>query len=170
MKKIYKKTLIYLILAFIMGFAFFPSPGYSKVFYTGETLINKSNQLDGKTIYFRGEIVGDILRRGNFSWINVYDGSQAIGIYCQTKMVECIKFVGDYKNTGDNIEVRGIFHKSCKQHAGELDIHAEQIRIIKTGAKRKHPLSKSRLYLAISLLVCTALIVWLNIYRKKTAI
>ena len=87
MRKIREKIQIYLILAFIMGPPFFSSPGYSKVYYTSDTLINESNQLDGKIIHYQGEVVGDILRRGDFCWINVYDGKQAIGIYCEKKMV-----------------------------------------------------------------------------------
>jgi len=130
-------------------------------------LINKSNQLDGQTIRFRGEVVGDILRRGKHCWSNVYDGSQAIGVYSQTKMVESIKFIGDYKHTGDTVEVLGIFHNACKEHGGELDIHAKQIRIIKIGAVRKHPLSKPKMYLTISLLFCMILILWLYNHWKN---
>ena len=161
------KIYLFLLLALIVRLSFFSSPLYATTIYTSDMLINQSNQLDGKAIYFKGEVVGDILRRGNFCWINVYDGSQAIGIYCRTEMVKYIKFVGDYKHTGDTLEIRGIFHKSCKQHGGELDIHAKQIRIIKTGAKREHPLSKPRLYLAILLLLCISLVLWLYIYLKR---
>ena len=167
MRKSVRKIQIYLFFSMMICIGIFPSSIYCKTIYTSDTLIANSNQLDGKTITFCGEVVGDFLQRGDHCWVNVYDGSQAIGIYCKTKMAQHITFFGDYKHTGDMVEVRGVFHKACKEHRGELDIHAEYLRIIKTGVNREHPLSKSRLYLALSLLVCTALIVRLHINRKK---
>ncbi|MEW5803514.1 MAG: DNA-binding protein [bacterium] len=134
---------------------------------SSDTLINQSNRLDGQTVQFRGEVVGDIMDRGAYCWINVNDGSQALGIYCPTSMVKSIRFIGDYKQNGDTVEVSGIFHKACKQHGGELDIHAESLKIIQTGTKRKHPVAESKLYLAISSFFCTILTFSLHIYRKK---
>lgn len=161
-----------LIITFILFSTFFstliPHPCFSQSgVLSSDTLIDQSNKLDGQTVRFRGEIVGDIMTRGDHCWINVNDGSQAIGIYGLTEMVKSVKFVGDYKHTGDTVEVSGEFHKSCPQHGGELDIHVERLRIIQTGKNRGHPIMASKMYLAIILFLCTLMVLGLYLYRKK---
>jgi len=160
-----KTCLIFLCIVFALWHTSPARAGIS----TMESLIIKSDQLDGQIVNFQGEVVGDIMRRGDYCWINVHDGTEAIGVYCPAEMVQHIKFVGDYKHTGDMILVQGTFHKACRQHGGELDIHAERIRIIKTGALRSYPLSLSRIYLAVALLLCTVMILGLFVYRRKVS-
>ena len=134
---------------------------------SSDTLINQSNRLDRQIVEFRGEVIGDIMHRGNYCWINVNDGSQAIGIYCPENLVKPIRFIGDYKYDGDIVEVIGTFHKACPQHGGELDIHAESLKIIRPGAERTHPVMMSKIYLAAFLLFCTLLTIGLYVYRKR---
>jgi len=160
-----KPYLIFLFIVFACWHTSLARAGISTV----ETLIIKSDQLDGQIVGFQGEVVGDIMRRGDYCWINVHDGREAIGVYCPTEMVQHIRFVGDYKHTGDMIIVLGRFHKACPQHGGELDIHAERIRIIKTGALRNYPLSLSRIYIAVALLLFTVMIFGLFVYRRKAS-
>ncbi|MEW6378406.1 MAG: hypothetical protein AB1611_02230 [bacterium] len=134
---------------------------------SSDTLINQSRRYDRQTVQFRGEVVGDIMHRGTHCWINVNDGPQALGIYCPERLVKSIRFIGDYKYNGDTIEVTGTFHKACPQHGGELDIHAEELKIIKTGDRRPHLVTQSKIRMAIALFACTLLVLGLHIYRKK---
>lgn len=165
--KNYHSVKLYLVLFFIAIISGHASLSWAKTF-SADTLINESNQLDGKSVDFQGEVIGDIMRHDKYCWINVNDGTQAIGVYCTAEMTRSIKFVGDYKHTGDIIKVRGKFHKACQQHGGELDIHAQQVRIIKTGSLRNYPLTISKIYFALSLIFCSVLTLGLFIYRKKT--
>ena len=90
-------------------------------------LINNALQYDGKTVVYAGEIIGDIMVRGNYAWINVNDGENAIGIWIGKDLIKDIVYTGSYKFKGDVVEVSGIFHRACLQHGGDLDLHAQSL-------------------------------------------
>ncbi len=100
------------------------------------TLINNAYSLDGKQVTFEGEAIGDKMIRGNFAWINVEDKYNAFGIWLPKDMAGQIKITGNYKATGDYIKIKGIFYRACRQHGGDMDIHASSIEIIKAGEKK----------------------------------
>lgn len=98
-------------------------------------LINNAKLYDGKVVTYEGEIIGDIMVRGDYAWINVNDGANAIGIWIKSALVKDIGFTGSYKSVGDGVEITGVFRRACPEHGGDLDIHAQSIR--KTGAGRQ---------------------------------
>ncbi len=101
---------------------------------TSAELINNAKQYDGKEVLYKGEVIGDIMARKEFVWINVNDGVNAIGIWSDRNLVNEILYTGSYKARGDIIEVKGIFHRACLEHGGDLDIHAEELRKVTSGA------------------------------------
>ena len=76
---------------------------------SSDELIERAKDLDSRTVVYRGELVTGILNRGAHSWINLNDGSNAIGVWCDTDLLKNIKHAGSYKTKGDIIEVEGIF-------------------------------------------------------------
>lgn len=96
-------------------------------------LINNAKQYDGKTVIYTGEVIGDVMRRGKSAWINVNDGKNAIGVWILADLTKSIQFIGNYKSKGDLVEITGVFHRSCQEHGGDLDIHAESLRKIASG-------------------------------------
>ena len=97
-------------------------------------LINNAKQYDGKIVTYEGEVIGDIMKRGDYAWVNINDGSNAIGIWMSDSLVKTITYTGSYKSKGDVIEITGVFNRACPEHGGDLDIHAQTIR--KTDAGR----------------------------------
>jgi aspartyl/asparaginyl-tRNA synthetase len=112
---------------------------------TFSELIEKATLIDGSKIEIRGEVVGDIMKRPNGVWINVHDGTAALGIWLTPKQGNLVKQGGDYNWQGDRIDVVGSFNKSCPQHGGDMDIHAQQIEVIEEAKPIKHPLQVSKL-------------------------
>jgi len=96
-------------------------------------LINNSKTYDGKVVIFAGEVIGDIMRRKDFAWLNVNDGNNAIGIWAPESMIKEISFTGSYKAKGDWVEIVGTFNLACPLHGGDLDIHAQSIRKVNSG-------------------------------------
>jgi hypothetical protein len=96
-------------------------------------LINNAKQYDGQNITYTGEVIGDVMLRGDFAWVNVNDGQNAMGIWLNQKSAEKIKITGSYSHIGDHIMVTGVFHRNCIEHGGDMDIHAQDIQIISTG-------------------------------------
>ncbi|MDD5775078.1 MAG: DNA-binding protein, partial [Candidatus Omnitrophica bacterium] len=41
---------------------------------SSEELIARPKDFDGTAVVFRGEVIGDIMIRGGYAWINVHDG------------------------------------------------------------------------------------------------
>ena len=96
-------------------------------------LINNAKLYDGKVVTYEGEVIGDIMVRGEYAWINVNDGQNAIGIWIEKSKTLDILYTGSYKSKGDWIEVTGIFQRACPAHGGDLDLHAQGIRKIRPG-------------------------------------
>lgn len=116
-------------------------------------LINNAKQYDGKVVDYKGEVIGDVMIRGQYAWVNINDGQNAIGIMCDRFLIKEIRCGGSYKFKGDIIEVRSIFHRACLEHGGDLDIHAQSINKITPGKEILESLSLNKLKTAFVLLV-----------------
>jgi hypothetical protein len=123
-------------------------------------LINNAKLYDGKTVIYEGEVIGDIMVRGEFAWINANDGQNAIGIWLHKDLTKDIFYTGSYKSKGDWVQVTGVFQRACPQHGGDLDIHAQAIRKISEGKTTQEILSLSKRNQVFVLLgiLCLALI------------
>jgi hypothetical protein len=128
-------------------------------------LIEKSKELNGRKLNYRGELVTAILGRGEYSWINLNDGSNAIGVWCKSSLLSGVKFAGDYKNRGDIIEVNGTFNRACSVHNGELDIHADTVKIVKHGYPMDRVIDTKRIESAIILFAIVFFTV--IVFRKR---
>ena len=136
----------------------------SKVF-TSIELITGANAIDGNTVAYKGEIVAAIMKRGESSWVNLSDGYNAIGIWCKTSSLNDVKTFGNYKNEGDVLEVTGVFHRACPVHGGELDIHADSVRIEARGFPVEEHVSMRRVNVAIAFFILTLLAIFMM--RKR---
>ncbi len=97
-------------------------------------LINNARLYDGKVVSYEGEVIGDIMVRGDHAWLNLNDGQNTIGVWVSASLIKDISHAGSYKSVGDGVEVTGIFKMACSEHGGDLDIHVQSLR--KTGAGR----------------------------------
>jgi len=130
-------------------------------------LINNAKQYDGKLVAYEGEAIGDIMVRGEYAWINVHDGKTAIGIWIDKDLTKDIFYAGSYKSKGDWVEIRGVFQRACPQHGGDLDIHAQAIRVIRQGRQTQEKLNLSKSNQAIVLLAILGMIWILTRLKRK---
>jgi hypothetical protein len=103
-------------------------------------LVEKAKEYDGQTVTLQAEAIGEVLERGDHAWININDKSNAIGVYVPIAEAQKISYFGDYANTGDTLVITGVMHNACKEHGGELDVHAEAITILKKGSVTPRPI------------------------------
>ncbi|MDD5166745.1 MAG: DNA-binding protein [Candidatus Omnitrophica bacterium] len=130
-------------------------------------LIKHAKSYDAKMVVYEGEVIGDVMRRGDFAWVNVSDGQNAVSIWMKSVLANEIKYTGSYKSIGDGLEITGIFNRACPEHGGDLDIHAQVVR--KTGAGRllnERP-NIDKKNLAIILLGLLGLIWILSLLKRK---
>jgi hypothetical protein len=123
-------------------------------------LINNAKLYDGKTVVYEGEVIGDIMQRGAYAWVNINDGQNAIGIWMNASLAREITYTGSYKSKGDWIEITGIFNRACPQHGGDLDIHAQALRKISSGRTlaEQFNLGKRNIALVLAGFLCLILI------------
>ena len=150
---------ITLIIIFLFSTTVFAS--VEKV--TSNDLIDKANEYDGHEIAYTGEVIGDIMVRGDYAWINVSDGNNAIGIWIKNSSIKDINMVGSYNNLGVTIEVIGVFNRACADHGGDFDIHGEKLEVIQKGYAIQRTLDPIKVILAYLLfaivLICIGIVI-----------
>ena len=130
------------------------------------TLLKDPFNYNGKSIKFKGEVIGEPLRRGNNRWINVLDNEgNAIGVWLSEDFIKDINYYGKYNIQGDIVEVEGIFHSICKEHGGDTDIHANTFKILEKGHLIKEQIKIQKIY--IILLEGVFIIIVLIFFRIK---
>lgn len=118
-----------------------------------EDLNRNPGEWDGKTVTVRGEVVGR-LDKGSHVWLNLWENGWSLGVWCPKGLAEGIRVVGDYFHVGDRVEVTGVFNARCREHGGEPDLHAENLRVISEGYEVPRPVNL--LLLALSFAVLAA--------------
>ncbi len=117
-------------------------------------LVENANFWNGRIVTFTGEAVGERMVRGKMAWIHLNDDAYmeknieegaALGgynsghaIWIPANLAQKIRFFGDYKHAGDIVKVTGIFNAVCRDHGGDIDIHASSMEVLRTG----HPVSR----------------------------
>jgi len=162
MKKIIL-TASLLILFGLMGLV----PAISAQAPTSSELIKYAKQYDSRIITYSGEIIGEVLRQGEFVWLNINDGENALGVWVDAGLVKEVFLAGSYKTRGDRIEITGVFNRACAQHGGELDIHAQSLRKIGSGRIVKEKLNVDKINLSFILLGALLLVWILTLFKHK---
>jgi len=125
-------------------------------------LVEKNRFFNGKTVWYQGEVIGDIMVRRNLAWLTVNDDAYSrqaskiklkgynsgLSVTVPKRLSEQIKFVGNYKQRGDIVLIKALFHNACPQHNGVLMLHGQSLKVIKRGFALKHPISPLKLRLA----------------------
>lgn len=111
-------------------------------------LIEHARALDGERVVFQGEAVGEVFPRGGHSWINLSDGTAAIGIWVEASSIPEDAKLGSWKGKGAVFRVAGTFHRACVEHGGDLDIHADTFVLVFAGTSTERPLEPFRISLA----------------------
>ena len=114
-------------------------------------LITQSRSYDGMVVMTEGEAFGDLMLRGEYGWVNLSDGKNAIGIYAPGNQLEQIKHLGRYQVSGDRVRITGIFYDACPVHSGETDIHASSVEVIRVGSVSDEILDRNKLKLSLEL-------------------
>lgn len=130
-------------------------------------LIQNAAQYDNKIVAYEGELIGSELRRGDFAWLNLHDGQNAIGVWATGSQIKDIRYGGNYKMRGDWVRVRGIFHRACVEHGGALDIHADDVVVVRQGGAVSEALDQRKIFLMVFLLGVLACLLIIRILQKR---
>jgi len=112
-----------------------------------EDLVNSSAAYDGQLVTVQGEVVGDVMIRGDYAWINITDEGVAIGIYAPAELVREL-VPGRFNTRGDQVRITGFFYRSCPEHGGDMDIHLTTVRVVQQHHSVEHALQRWKFTLA----------------------
>lgn len=105
-------------------------------------LISAESGMEGRSVTFRAEVVSEVLAGGDgHAWINVLSDGAAIGVWVPRDLTSELEVFGDWRNTGDIVEVTGVFSEGCDIHGGDMDVHATEILLVTRGYERQHSIS-----------------------------
>jgi hypothetical protein len=122
------------------------SPG---VEVNSASLVENANAWNWHVIKFTGEAVGEHMIRGKMAWLHLNDdpymskhieeGAELGGynsghaVWVSADQARKILMFGDYKHAGDIVTVTGTFNATCREHGGDMDIHASSLQVVRTG-------------------------------------
>jgi hypothetical protein len=130
-------------------------------------LIDRGRDYDGKEILFEGEAIGEPMRRGEHAWVNVLDASGAMGAWMPAADLATFTHYGSYREKGDLVRLRGVFHRACPDHGGDMDIHVESVEPLERGGAVAHPVGRARLALVPLSLLAAAGLYWFWRRRER---
>jgi len=162
MKNNFKLLLMILLFVLMLG----PQAAFSQSLSSNE-LITHAKQYDGKSVTYSGEVIGDVMSRGQFAWVNLNDGDNAIGVWVSGILAKEINFTGTYKSQGDTLEVTGVFHRACLEHGGDLDIHAQTLRKLAGGKPVNQKTDFLKVKISVILFGALFLIWILSLFKRK---
>ena len=130
-------------------------------------LIENANKYDGQLVTYVGEVIGQVMRRQNGAWVNIYDRQHSIGIWIPLDLIGNIQYKGNYKTKGDIVQVQGVFNRACSLHGGDMDIHAISVDNTQSGWPRHEYIAsgKSDLLIILSAVLCLILILRIFVVR-----
>jgi hypothetical protein len=157
-----------LLVISILAVLFITVPSADAKTVSSADLVEKCRFYNNKQVSFQGEVIGDVMIRGENAWINVNDdiyasranveeGSGLQGynsgqsIWCNASEVDSIRYTGNYRNSGDIVLIEGVFHRACPEHGGDMDIHASQVELIERGHPVAHILDLRKAWIALFL-------------------
>lgn len=121
-------------------------------------LINASASKDKSEVTIQGEVIGEALERGEYTWVNVCDATNAIGVWVKKSEIKQIHTYGDYKHKGDIVKITGEFSRACPEHGGDVDIHSSSVMVIESGYSTKERISSGKIIITALLLSAAGIV------------
>lgn len=167
MRKLSGTLIAVLLSASILSISVYAEDSSTYVIAEINELIEKAEEHDGLEITIMGEAIGERLDRGVYSWININDGTNAIGIWMKRSDAETISYYGNYGIKGDIIKIKGVFYRACEEHGGEADLHNISLEITEKGKVLKESMSHEKIIWAALLSAASLLLIILYGLRIK---
>jgi|GEM_PF-963332 len=160
-----------------------PSSSSAPVEASSTTLVEEAAKWNGRKIIFTGEAVGEGMVRGLKCWIHVNDdaymwknieeGAKLGGynsghaIWVDAGLARTITYYGNYLHEGDIVKVMGTFNSVCRDHGGDMDIHADTLEIVRIGHHVGHVINYKRAVLAVIMLGLAGILFWVRSIARR---
>lgn len=163
-----------------------PEPGLLPREVSSTLLYECPDHYDGLVVTYTGEVVGEVLQRGDRAWVQLNDDPYAttlgplpthgvvagansgIGVSVPIEAARRIEHVGGHEAQGDTVTVRGVFRSADPADQGLATLRAIEVLDIETGnrrASRPHPGRR----LAAAIMLPATLLVLAFAFRDRLA-
>lgn len=155
-----------ILMALVPGHAF-ASDATGDFEPSSSELVESPAEFDGETIIFTGEVIGEMMTRGDMAWPHLNDDgyrdrnieegaplggyNSGMAVWIPSGAVPGITHFGDHAHEGDVVRVSGTFNAACPEHGGDMDIHASSLEVVTPGRKVDDPVSPVKVVWAIVL-------------------
>lgn len=161
-----RRILAVLGLLFLLGAAV----AYAEVTVTKiNDLVEQAKALDGQTVTIQGEVIGDVMIRGDSGWINITDGTNDIGVLAPAGALRTIQYAGRYHQRGDQVRISGQFRRADPEHGGDLTLRAQSLEVLEAGGPVAHPVRDGRPLAAAGALALAGVLGYLRWRRRAAA-
>jgi hypothetical protein len=154
-----KKIVLLMSLVCLLWIGTLPAMAEDIQHVTLNQLVEESKTFDGKTVIVTGEALTEAMERGEYAWVNINDGTNAMGVFMPIESVKAIKSYGNYHRYGDQIEIEAVFNRSCVQHGGDMELHLVKYLSVVPGHDREMPVKTLNLLIAVILTIMTGALV-----------
>jgi hypothetical protein len=127
-------------------------------------MINNPEIYNGKFLTVQGQTVDSVMRRGDYAWVNMTDGTQTLGFWMPYSLAKEIKYTASYDFRGDLLTVEGTFVAMSLKHDGDMEFDVSKIVKIIPGEKIIHTIDFDRIIFLIVIFVI-AFVLW--VLKKK---
>lgn len=125
-----------------------------KIYSPGELIktVVENPSIDGRPIILEGEIISEPIERNDGCWVNVTDGSIAIGVFFKDcNQLKQVKYWGQHMVKGDTVRIEGKVFKADKETNGELDIQGDTLSVVEPGFPTEESIPIWKILLSVSL-------------------
>lgn len=153
---------------------------------SSSTLVEEAKKWDGRKVIFTGEAVGEVMVRGRKCWIhlnddaymwkNIEEGAKLGGynrgqaVWVDAELSRKIAYYGNYLHDGDIVKVTGTFYSVCREHGGDMDIHADTLEVVRAGYPVAHIVNYRRAWLGLFLFGLAGVLLWLRRRARRRRI
>lgn len=139
-------------------------------------LVEQNRLFNGKRVTFAGEAIGEVMVRGDYAWIHLNDDAymernveesaklggynSGMAIWAPAVLTKQIDTYGDYKHEGSIVQITGTFNAACKEHGGDMDIHADTVKLIRPGHVVVDAVPEWKALLAAGLAALAGVLYW----------
>jgi len=148
----------------VLVFIFFAGKGYSQAV---ESILKHKDFFDRKSVSVEREVVGDIIKRGDYSIVNLKDGSFFIGLVLTPEQVHSLEFTRTSQSRGDLVKAEGIFYKECPELSGESIISVKDLVVVKFGERFRKGQYPFRTKVLVYLMVLTVILTSTLLVQRK---
>ena len=152
------------------------TPDNSFLYDTSIDELTKADaSFQGNIVQVMGEVIGDSIRAEEDPgkhWITLEtleEGrASSISVLIDDEYLSIIDAYGDYHTRGTILQVRGTYYLTCPSHEGIMDIHADRVELVSSGAVIQEPLELGKFVPGLLLVAFgVAIAVLFNHLREK---